>query len=120
MTDRRPDDDDHAWLLARERGQPGPAIDDARARRYGQLGSQIADLPALPAGAVSREGWEQAVLAAIDAKDPPAAVIEPPPKKHRRRVAAAAAFAMVACAAIVVLVRRPGTPPDGPEVTRGI
>ena len=53
MHDRGPDDDeDHAWLLARERGEPGPTIADARAGRYSQIGTLIADLPAMPAATV--------------------------------------------------------------------
>ena len=147
MSDRSPDDDDHAWLLARERGEPAPAISEARASRYAQLDTLIADLPATPAGTVEDEGWEQDVLAAIDAEAsrpagpsriPTATVTEGPlpkapaaPMRHRRRMATAAAvFAMAASAALVVFVRRtPGTTdevdPGGsgsqrpPDVTRG-
>src|SRR5437762_10951452 len=69
MADGRPDDeDDQAWLLARERGEPRPAISEVRARHYAQLSKLIAELPALPAGTVRREGWDQAVLSTIDAE----------------------------------------------------
>jgi hypothetical protein len=146
MPDHRPDDDDHAWLLARERGEPAPAISEARASRYAQLGTLIADLPATPAGTIEDEGWEHGVLAAIDAdacrpagqSPTPAVTDEPLPKppiaatRHRRRMATAAAvFAMAASAALVVFMRRaPGTTdavdPGGsgtqlpPDVTRGM
>lgn len=125
MSDRTPDDDDyHAWLLARERGEPGPPISDARASRYAQLGALIADLPAMPAGAVHRSGWEQEVLAAFDAEagrpadhsaTPPTAVADKPlperPTRPRRRrwwapTAAAAAFVMAASVVIVIFRHR--------------
>ena len=144
--DRTPDDeDDQAWLLARERGEPGPTVSEARASRYAQLGTLIKDLPALPAGTDRRPDWEQGVLAVIDAEvgppadrsgTPPAAMIDwPLPQRqaamwtHRRRAAAAAAvFAMVAGVAIVVVLQREhGKAPVGatpvdvrPEVTRGM
>jgi hypothetical protein len=129
MPDGRLDDeDDHAWLLARERGEPGPAISEVRARRYAHLGMLIAGLPALPAGTARRGGWEQAVLSAIDAEigrpadqngTSPAAVTdeprakEPTTTRRRRRRAAAAAAAvcvMVASVAIVVFTRRQEVP----------
>lgn len=145
MPDHGSDDDDHAWLLARERGEAAPAISEARASRYAQLGRLIADLPATPAGTVEHEGWEQGVLAALDAEasrpagqSPTHTVTEKPmPKapteatRHRRRIATAAAvFAIAASAALVVFMRRaPGTTdevdPGGsgsqapPDVTRG-
>ncbi|TMQ16911.1 MAG: DUF4384 domain-containing protein, partial [Deltaproteobacteria bacterium] len=120
--DRRLDDDvDHAWLLARERGEPQRAISDARARGYARLGALVADLPPVPAGTVQRSGWEQAVLAAIDAGHDaasPTAVTETPraeestapaPARSRRRrvtaTAAAAALAMAAGVAIAVFLR---------------
>jgi hypothetical protein len=129
MPDRRPDhEDDHAWLLARERGEPVPAISEVRARHYTQLGTLIAGLPALPAGTIRRRGWEQAVLSAIDAEigqpadhngtSPAVATDEPRAKdpttarRHRRRATVAAAVcAMAASVAIVVFMRR-----DRPEV----
>ena len=122
-------DDDHAWLLARERGEPAPAISEARASRYAQLGTLIADLPATPAGTVEDEGWEQDVLAAIDAEasrsagpsPAPTVTDEPAPRppivatRHRRRMATAAAvFAMAAGAALVVFTR--GAPVATDEV----
>jgi hypothetical protein len=146
MPDHGPHDDDLAWLLARERGEPAPTISEARASRYAQLGTLIADLPATPAGTVEHEGWEQDVLAAIDAEasrpacqsTSPTVTDEPLPKappaatRHRRRMATAAAvFAMAASVALVVFMRRaPGTTdevdPGGsgsqrpPDVTRGM
>lgn len=131
------DGDDQAWLLARERGEPGPTVSDARARRYAQLETRIKDLPALPAGTVQRPDWEQGVLAVIDAEvGPPADRSDRPlPQRpaamrtHRRRAAAAAAaFAMVAGVAIVVVLQRePGKAParvspapERAEVTRGV
>jgi hypothetical protein len=142
--DRTPDDeDDQAWLLARERGEPGPTLSDDRASRYAQLGTLIKDLPALPAGTVRRTDWEQGVLAVIDADvGPPADRSAPPPAamparplpqrpaatRIRRRAAAAAVFTMVAGVAIVVVLQREhGKTPVGetpvavrPEVTRGM
>jgi hypothetical protein len=125
MPDGRLDDeDDHAWLLARERGEPGPAISEVRARRYAQLGRVIAGLPALPAGTARRDGWEHAVLSAIDAEiggvvdqngTSAAAVTDEPParepttaRKRRRRtaMAAAAACVMVASVAMVFFMYR--------------
>jgi hypothetical protein len=120
MPDPRPDDeDDHAWLLARERGKPGPAISEVRARHYAQLDTLISGLPALPAGTVRRDGWQQAVLAAIDAEigepaaahgtSPPGVTLEPrakgPPAKpgHRRRVASVAAAVCVMAAMIAIV-----------------
>lgn len=150
MTDRRiDDDDDQAWLLARERGQPGPAISEHRARRYAQLGRLIADLPAVPAGVVQHEGWERAVLAAIDADaDQPAepspprppTATEPPPrdgaipaKRPRTRTATttAAVLALAASLTLAVFLRRdrradsldgtsPLDPGPVPTVTRGL
>jgi hypothetical protein len=151
MTSERGADDerDHAWLLARERGEPGPTISEIRAGHYAQLETLIADLSAVPAGAVQRRNWEQDVLAVIDAEvgrpadrsAAPAAAVAPPPRRptatnsRRRRTvtAVAAAFAMVAGVAIVVFRQREHTfmVPAGPsagggwtsrstEVTRGM
>jgi hypothetical protein len=125
MTDRVPrDDDDDAWLLARERGEPMPPISDRRARQYAQLDRLLADLPAVPAGTVQREGWKQTVLAAFDAAagqpaDPTRAETatateasgpnEPSAAKRRRRriaAATAAVFAIAAGVAIVVFLFR--------------
>jgi len=133
--ERTPDDeDDQAWLLARERGEPGPTISDARASRYAQLGTLIKDLPDLPAATVQQPGWEQSVLAAIDAEvglpaDRRGTPQRPAATKTRRRRAApaAAVFAMVAGVAIVVVLQRHhGKAPVGatidvpPEATRGM
>lgn len=123
--DRDPDDErEHEWLLARERGEPGPTISEARAGHYAQLGTLIADLPAVPAGTAQRPDWEQGVLAVIDAEvgetaaghGAPATPVSARPRpqtpmamqrSRRRTVAAmAAVFAMVAGAAIIVFLPR--------------
>jgi hypothetical protein len=151
MPDRDPDDErDHAWLLARERGEPGPTISETRAGHYAQLGTLIADLPAVPAGTVQRRDWEQGVLAVIDAEvgrpaegsGTPATPVSDRPlpqkptatKQNRRRAVTAAVFAMVAGVAIVVFLQRgqqegpvgpsagdhPGSQGGSAEVTRGV
>jgi hypothetical protein len=140
-SERGPDDErDHAWLLARERGEPGPTIPEARARRYARLQARIADLPAVPAGTVQRRDWEQDVLAVIDAEIGQPVIDEPRPQKptamkHRPRrtvAAVAAAFAMVVGLAMLVFRLRERELPAGPsaggppgsrepaEVTRGM
>jgi hypothetical protein len=124
MPEGRPEDeDDHAWLLARERGEPRPAISAVRARHYARLGTLIAGLPDLPAGTVRRGGWERAVLSAMDAEigqpadqngtssaeaaDDPPAKAPTTTRKHRRRATVAAAVCVMAAAvAIVVLLPR--------------
>ena len=112
MTDRRIPDDEHAWLLARERGEQGPPVADRRARRYAQIGHLIARLPASPAGTTDRAGWEHDVLAAIDAEERRAGVA-----RRRRRAAAAAGFAIAAVVAIVLVGRRdvPAVAPERPS-----
>lgn len=138
MAERGHDDDDHAWLLARERGEPVPPLSPDRAGRYAQLGTLIADLPTMPPGLVDREGWEQDVLAAIDtgadaadagrpanpSTTTAAATDKPLPRaptaaRRRRTATVAAAFAMAAGIALVLFMRR--SPPVDPpiEVTRG-
>jgi hypothetical protein len=106
------DDEDVAWLLARERGEPGPAISDATAARYARLESLIADLP--------RPGWEQDVLAGIDAaeaeRDAPIARAPAPlcdpvpparmPTRPRRWALATAVFAAAAIVVILFAVYR--------------
>jgi hypothetical protein len=139
MTDRMPDAaEDHVWLLARERGEPGPLISEARARHYAQLKRTIADLPAVPAAVTSSPGWEQAVLAAIDAESepaaeprqaPPSAAVDDPRVQRatptpRRRTAMiiAGAFTMAAGVAILLFVYRDRSdlPSQRPGVTRGM
>lgn len=113
--DREDHDDELAWLVARERGQPGPPVSAATAARHERLEALLKDLPAMPAGVPPRAGWQRDVLAAIDAADAeaevasdPAAVgaIDPAPPKRtsspRRRWAAPGAI--LAAAAIVVIV----------------
>lgn len=116
MPDGRPDDEDHAWLLARERGEPRPAISAVRARHYAQLSTLIAGLPDLPAGTVRRRGWERAVLSAMDAEigqpadqhaDEPPARAPTTTRTHRRRATVATAMCvMAASVAIVVFLQR--------------
>lgn len=132
MPERRPgDDSDHAWLLARERGEPGPTIPDARAGRYAQLGALLADLPAMPAGVTQRDGWEQGVLALIDAdagqladpsRTPPATdkplPAEPTARRRRWRAATAAVFVMAASVAIVAFLR--DRREEAPVIARGL
>lgn len=113
--DDREERDEAAWLLARERGQPGPTVSAATTARYERLEALIKDLPAMPAGVPPRAGWQRDVLAAIDAAEAEAAAaIDPapvrpvddtPPKRtssSRRRWAAA--VALLAAAAVVVIV----------------
>src|ERR1043166_7473252 len=117
MTDRKAPEDDRAWLLARERGEPLPVVSEASARRYAQLGALIAALPAAPAGTEDRPGWEQDVLAAIDAEASRSTVMA----RRRRRVAtlAACAAAAVAIVAIAIIVRRDRPRDDAPRVRPG-
>jgi hypothetical protein len=58
-----------AWLLARAKGQPGPSISPARAARYEKLEAMLAELPVTPGASTPSEGWQDRVLAAIDAED---------------------------------------------------
>jgi len=126
----RDDNEDAAWLVARERGQPGPAVSDATAARYARLQSLITDLPALPAGVTPRAGWQQDVLASIDAAEaepdapsnlaPVPSIDSAAPKRtstRRRRWAAATASFAVAAVVVILLagyLDRGG--PDGPAV----
>jgi hypothetical protein len=124
--DEREDSDDVAWLLARERGEPGPIVSAATSARYERLQALIKDLPAMPAGVPPRAGWQRDVLAAIDAGEAeaeapsePAAVraIDPPPKRtsssRRRWAAAMAIFAVAAVVVIVLAVSRDRGPGVG-------
>lgn len=128
MSEReREDNEDAAWLLARERGQSGSTVSDATKARYARLQALITDLPATPAGATPRAGWQQGVLAAIDgAEAEPDAPSDPAPSqpidgatpkrrntRPRRWAAAAAIFAVAAGVAIVLAVYRDGGGPDG-------
>jgi len=113
--DDEPDDEDD-WLLARERGQPGPAVSDETVRRYAQLQSLIKDLPATPAGVASRVGWEQDVFAAIDkaeaeseasrnpAPGPPVDRATPKRVRSRSRRWAAAAVSIGIAAVVAILL----------------
>ena len=69
MSDGRREDDEVAWLLARANGQAGPSISESNASRYEKLEGLLGDLPPTPAGATPTEGWQDRVLAAIDAEE---------------------------------------------------
>ena len=119
MSERERDDNEEvAWLLARERGQPGPAVSDATAARYARLQSLITDLPAMPAGVSPRAGWQQDVLASIDVAEaepeapsnlaPVPSIDSAAPERRstrqRRWAAATASFAIAAAVAILLAV----------------
>jgi hypothetical protein len=129
----REDDEEAAWLVARERGQPGRTVSDATAARYRQLQALITDLPVTPDGVRPRADWQQDVLAAIDADEAePDAPRSPAPAgssdgatptrmnaRPRRWVVATAIVAMAASAAILLAVyrdsgRRAREPVTGP------
>ncbi|HET7501464.1 MAG TPA: hypothetical protein VFK02_10690 [Kofleriaceae bacterium] len=57
------------WLETRERGEPLPPIPEAIAASHGRLWSLMKELPAVPADARPRPGWQDAVLQAIDRGD---------------------------------------------------
>lgn len=104
MSEQQPDrHDDEAWLLARERGESGPAISEAGAARYARLGALIAELPAAPAGIAQRTDWQRQVLATIDAEldaERAAGNAREQPITRRRRWPTA----MIAAAASLVIV----------------
>lgn len=123
---QREDDEDAAWLLARAKGQPGPAIPPERAARYEKIEALLAELPATAGGSAPREGWQDRVFAAIAAKTsagpdaqpassssaaPADGVIPLVPRLSRRRrrqvIASAIALAMAAAGAAIYLVARP-------------
>ncbi len=118
--DNNEDDNEDAWLLAQERGQPGPPVSAGTAGEYAQLRSLITDLPDLPAGVTSRAGWEQDVLAAIDAAEADPDAPRNPARvqlvdsatpnrtrpRSRRWAIAAAGVAIAASVAILLVVYR--------------
>lgn len=114
--------DDAAWLLARERGQPGPAISEERVARYQRLEALVAELPATPIA--PPVGLQERMRAKLDEAsgelaDVAATPLREHPAKHRRWVAPAAAAAAAAVALIVVLRARvpsPESPPTEPEI----
>jgi hypothetical protein len=120
---------DAAWLLARERGEPGPEMSEERAERYAQLEALVADLPTMPAMVVPLPGWRQRAVAAINAAaqndpggSPTVATIEAAVSPARARtkrprwVTPAAAAAMAAVLAIVVITRGWPREPDRPRL----
>jgi hypothetical protein len=69
MTDqRREDDEASAWLLARERGVPGPSVSEATAARYQRLQGLIEELPETPGDVDPGNDWQQGVFAALDGR----------------------------------------------------
>lgn len=113
-------DEEEAWLVARERGQPGPTVSDATAARHAQLTSLLKDLPAAPGGATLDTDWQQGVFAAIDAAEakpgapsqatPVPSVASATPgrtrPRSRRWMASAAVFAMAAVVTVTLVVYR--------------
>lgn len=107
-------DRDVAWLLARERSEPGPAMSDERAGRYARLETLVTDLPAMPATVAPRPDWRQRALAVIDAaaqadptSGPPSAAVEPaetPPRARTRRSRWAIPAMVTAVAAVLAIV----------------
>jgi hypothetical protein len=103
-------DRDAAWFLAREQGQPGPAIPESRALRYAQLEALFGELPSTPTA--PPPGWHERMLAALDAatvtipaSDAPAvesAAIPVPRKRFRGWVISLAAIAAALVIAILV------------------
>ena len=67
--DSAENDKEIAWLLACERGHPGPMVSDATAARYAQLKLLIAMLPTTPTDVAACGGWQRRVLDAIEAKE---------------------------------------------------
>ena len=118
---------DTPWLLARQRGEPGPSMPEERAGRYARLEALVADLPAMPAAAVPQPGWRQRALAAFDAAaqanpadDPPETAVEaatrpPPTRTGRPRWAVPAVVAAVAAVLAIVVIARGW--PRGPDRT---
>jgi hypothetical protein len=117
--------DDIAWLLARANGQPGPSISETSAARYEKLEVLLSDLPATPAGATPREGWQDRVLAAIDEQEAGRAASAPGGAsvlalRRRTHWLVPVGMLTVACAAVtgVALWLRGGAP--GPIATAPI
>lgn len=121
MSEPEPKDDEEVdWLVARERGQPGPTVPDATAAEHARLQSLITDLPAAPEGATLDKDWQQGVFAAIDAAEakpgapspsarvPPvaSAIPERTRPRPRRWMASAAVFAMAAVMTVTLVVYR--------------
>ena len=115
VSDDGREDDDVAWLLARAKGQPGPSISPARAARYEKLEAMLAELPVTPGASTPSEGWQDRVLAAIDAEDAARdATGSNLVRFVRRRRAWLVGIVGVAAAAVAVLLLRP--PPEGSQI----
>ncbi|MBX3159455.1 MAG: hypothetical protein KF773_26020 [Deltaproteobacteria bacterium] len=80
-------DRDHEWLLARERGERVVDVPASELARYERLTAHLADLddPVPPAG------WEERLLARLDAPSPP--------RRRAARAAVASALVLAAVAA---------------------
>ncbi|HEY0985781.1 MAG TPA: hypothetical protein VGD80_01975, partial [Kofleriaceae bacterium] len=120
MSDDGREDDDVAWLLARAKGQPGPSISPARAARYEKLEAMLAELPVTPGASAPSEGWQDRVLAAIDAEDAARDATGGNIVRFvRRRRAWLVGIVGVAAAAVAAFwLLRP--PPDGPQIRAAV
>lgn len=100
--------DDAGWLLARERGQPGPAISEERVARYQRLEALVAELPATPV--TPPAGWQERLRKKLDEASGEAAEsaattpLGERRAKHRRWVVPAA---VAAAAAVIVILMWP-------------
>lgn len=120
-------DDEVAWLLAREQGQPLPRVSAATASRHAELESLISELPATPID--PPPGWQEQMLAAIQAAPSDRGargtaavndVVVPAARRGRLRGALTAVVGAAAgVLAVVVWVRTTGAgeQPTGPLVT---
>jgi hypothetical protein len=115
MNSGRDEDDEDRWLVAHERGEPGPAIPDATIAKYAELQSLLEELPVVPAGASPRPGWQQSVLDAIDRGDveqvlaAPSSQVRPidsaPRKRLNKQLAVITVSALLVAAGIIIIVR---------------
>lgn len=98
------DDDDAAWLEARERGAELPPLDGARAAAYQRLTELLNQMPdeATPAE------WKAEMIAAIKTGELPAEELDDLSRRRGRwRWLAAAAAGVAAAAAVLLWMRRP-------------
>jgi len=114
VSDDGREDDDVAWLLARAKGQPGPSISPARAARYEKLEAMLAELPVTPGASTPSEGWQDRVLAAIDAEEAREATGGNLVRFVRRRAWLVGIVGVAAAAVAAFWLLRPR--PDGPQI----